>query len=432
MNNRLKIPKNKSIKGLFVYCNHCNSIVSAKCLKSNGNIDFCPYSDKHVYKVVIYIPGTKKTRTRILETKDVDQAIIETLEFEKYLRENNYEVEAPTERNSNPELLIECMSMYLDYLNNINIPAYRQKVRSKGHINEVERYLRYFTECLQQHKIDYKTISIHQISDKHMGFFHTYILTDKGYNHVSFNKVLTIMKGFYNFLIDLSGYNIKNPFKLMRRLPVRPSIETITEEEYTELLKSIDVKNAKQVLKTGENKYHYYPWLKFAIQLGLLTGRRRDEIINLRYSDIKYDKEGNPIYIESEDHKVNLAKGNMYESSRKLVYIPITKKLKEILIENGLHEFTGTDNYLLAPDKIENRETLKIQMSKGFSHYYGKLETGRNVTFKCLRKTYITHLALSLGLNARVITTHSGDDVLIKHYLDRKLLLKVTENFDVF
>lgn len=218
----------------------------------------------------------------------------------------------------------------------------------------------------------------------------------------------------------------------MKRLSIRPIIETITEEEYVALLNKIETGDSKQVFSNGENKYHYYPWLKFAIQLGLLTGRRRDDIINLKYSDIKSDKEGNLLYIESEDYKVNRAKGNTNDSSKKLIYIPITKKLKEILVENGLNQYADTDNYLLAPEKTEYRETLKNQMSKGFSHYYKQLNTGRNITFKCLRKTYITHLALSLGLNARVITSHSGDDVLIKHYLDRKLLLKVTENFDVF
>jgi len=432
MEDHLKIPKSKAIKGLFIYCNYCKSIVYTKCKKTNGSIDFCPNTDKHVFKVVVYIPGTKRTRTRIIETRNVDEAIIEAIEFEKYLKENNFEIESSKERIIKPQLLIDCMSLYIDYLNNINIPAYRQKLRSAGHINEVERYFRYFVECLKKQKIDYASLRIHEIGDMILGLFHNYLLTERHYNNVSYNKVITIMKGFYNFLIEGSGYNIRNPFKLMKRLPVRPVVDTITEKEYIALLDKIDSGNSRQVLSTGEKKNHYYSWLKFSIQLGLLTGRRRDEIINLKYSDIKSDNDDNLIYIESEDHKVNRAKGNTTESSKKLVYIPITRKLKELLVENGLNLHEGTDNYLLAPEKKENREVLKNQMSKGFSHYYKQINAGRNLTFKCLRKTYITHLALSLGLNARVITRHSGDDVLIKHYLDRKLLVKMAENFEVF
>jgi hypothetical protein len=55
--------------------------------------------------------------------------------------------------------------------------------------------------------------------------------------------------------------------------------------------------------------------------------------------------------------KVDRANGNTSESSKKLIYIPITKKLKELLVENGLNQFEGTDYYLLAPEKTENRET---------------------------------------------------------------------------
>lgn len=428
----LRIPKSKAIKGLFVYCNTCKSIVTNKCLKTNGSIDFCPNSERHVFKVVVYIPGTKKTRTRILETRDVDEAVIEAIQFEKYLKDNNYENESQEEKISKPQLLIDCMSLYIDYLNNVDIPVYRQKIRSAGHINEVERYFRYFIECLKQNKIDYSNFGIREIREKVLGLFYKYIREEKNYNNVSYNKVITIMKGFFNFLIEGSGYEMRNPFKQMKRMSVRPVIDTITEEEYNALLEKIESGTSKQILSTGEKKYHYHTWLKFSIQLGLFTGRRRDEIINLKYSDIRYDKDGNLLYIESEDQKVNKAKGNTSETSKKLVYIPVTKKLKELLSDNGLEKYKETDFYLVYPEKKDFRETLKNQMSKGFSHYYKQLNTGRNLTYKCLRKTYITHLALSLGLNARVITRHSGDDVLIKHYIDRKLVIKMAENFEVF
>ncbi len=75
---------------------------------------------------------------------------------------------------------------------------------------------------------------------------------------------------------------------------------------------------------------------------------------------------------------------------------------------------------------------LKNKMSKGFSQHYKQLGAGWKLTFKCLRETYITRLALSLGLNARVITRHSGEDVIIKHYLDQKVISKVAEDFKVF
>jgi hypothetical protein len=129
---------------------------------------------------------------------------------------------------------------------------------------------------------------------------------------------------------------------------------------------------------------------------------------------------------------VNRAKANAYESRKKLKYIPITRTLKKVIFGNGYQNHKGTPTYLLAPDKLTNRDTLKNQMSKVFSHYYKQLGTGRSLTFKCLRKTYITRLALPLGLNARVITRHNGEDVIIKHYLDQKVISRVAKDFEVF
>jgi len=432
MTNHLIIPKNKSVKGLFIYCNYCKSILHNRCKKTNGNIKFCPHPDSHVFKAVFYIPGTKKTKTRVLETRNLDEAIIQTIEFEKYLKENHYELQYAGEKVRKPQLLVDCMASYFDYMNNENIPAHRHKVRSKGHINEIERYFRYFIDCLRKNQIEYKSLFAYEIDDGILGLFHNFLLKDKKYCNVSYNKVITILRSFYNYLIEEGYYVHKNPFNRMSRRPVRPTIETITQKEYDDLLMIIDKDRAVQVLSTGERKYHYYPWLKYAIQLGLLTGRRRDEIIHLKYSDIKSDNSGNMVLIETEDHKVNRANANLSETSKKMIYIPITRTLKKMIYENGYQKHKSTDSYLLAPDKLKNRESLKNQMSKGFSHYYNQLGTGRKLTFKCLRKTYITQLALSLGLNARVITRHSGEDVIIKHYLDQKVISKVAEDFEVF
>jgi integrase len=428
----LPIPKNRSIKGLFIYCNYCKSILNNRCKTTHGSSQHCPHAETHVFKAVFYVPGTKRTKTRILDTRDINEAIIQTIEFEQYLKENQYEVQYSGEKFRKPQLLVDCMGLYLDYLNNVNVPAHRQKIRSKGHLNEVERYFRYFFDCLKESKIECKSLMVNEVDDKLLGLFHSYLLDVKKYNNTSFNKVITIMKSFYNFLIEEEGYNFKNPFRRMNYRPVRLAVETITKEEYVRLLEIIEEDKGKQVLSTGENKYHYFPWLKFSIQLGLLTGRRRDEIINFKYSDIECGSDGEMLLLESEDQKVNKAKGNISEESKKLIYIPLTGTLKKLIIENGYEKYKGTASYLLAPEKISNRETLKNQMSKGFSHFYKLLETDRQLTFKCLRKTYITRLALSLGLNARVVTRHSGDDVLIKHYLDEKVLSKVAENFEVF
>lgn len=432
MNKGLKIPENKSVKGLFVYCNYCKSIVTTKCKKTHGSISFCPHADRHTYKAVFYIPGTKRTRTRIISTRDINEAIIETLEFEKHLKASNYENVKDNISKTKLVLLIDYMNFYLDYLNNINVPEHKWKSRSVGHIMDVERTFRYFITSLKNQSYSIQDLKVFEVGDIHVGLFHSYLINEKGYANVSYNKAISIMKSFFSFLSNNSEYLFKNPFNGISRRPEIRTIKTITQREFESLLAIIDKKRSLQILSTGEKKYHYYEWLKFGIQLGLYTGRRRDELIALKYSDIKTNEVGELLYIESEDFKVTRSKFSNPVKGLKKIYIPITRKLKAVIVENGYWDFRESDNYLLAPGKINNRETLMNQLSKGFSHYYKQLNTGRNLTFKSLRKTYISHLTASFGYNVKAITGHSGEDVIYKHYLDRTLMMKAVSEFDVF
>ena len=72
-------------------------------------------------------------------------------------------------------------------------------------------------------------------------------------------------------------------------------------------------------------------------------------------------------------------------------------------------------------------------LSRGFTHYYDQLNTGRKLTFKCLRKTYITNLEIYMGAgNTKAITGHSGDQVIERNYIDKKEMAKAARGFNVF
>ena len=75
------------------------------------------------------------------------------------------------------------------------------------------------------------------------------------------------------------------------------------------------------------------------------------------------------------------------------------------------------DNYILAPE-IENLRSrvMSDTLSRGFTHYYDQLNTGRKLTFKCLRKTYIANLEIFMGTgNTKSITGHSDNQVIEKN-----------------
>ena len=78
------------------------------------------------------------------------------------------------------------------------------------------------------------------------------------------------------------------------------------------------------------------------------------------------------------------------------------------------------------------RETLKDFISKSFTHYYSQLNTGKKIEFSDLRKTYISYLYAEFGDKARLITKHSGIEVMLKHYIDEKVVKDLTIGFDPF
>jgi integrase len=74
---------------------------------------------------------------------------------------------------------------------------------------------------------------------------------------------------------------------------------------------------------------------------------------------------------------------------------------------------------------------MKDTISRGFAQYI-KQVTDRPLTFKCLRKTYITGISLYLGGNAKAITGHSTDAVIEGHYLVKEELARKAKGLSVF
>ena len=159
-----------------------------------------------------------------------------------------------------------------------------------------------------------------------------------------------------------------------------------------------------------------------AFELGLYTGRRRDEIVNMKFSDI-YEQNGIPVYIKTEDYKYNLRNNLFKEDEKKYNYSPVINDLNLFLTKIGYPKYKGTDRYLLASDSSLTRATIKDKMSKAFSHYYTQLQ------FKHLRKTYITLLNHFTNGEAETITGHSGQEIIMKNYHDSKVFNNVLKDF---
>lgn len=449
----LYIPPAKKVKGLVVFCHKCKTNVFDKCRKSGKSIKHCPNGDRHVFKVYSHIPGTKYGRkTKNLQTRDLDEAIIQALEFEREVKKNiplNLDQPQKTNetiaevkiepRNSNtgkirPNLLIHALARYIGFLNNEGVPPHMVKERSPEHIKDVERSFRLLAESLKSRGHDLTFFSIENINDEAVGHIYSH-MEELHLANRTFNKNFSYYTSFLKWYSEEYNYPVKNYFERVQRKMINTNPEAITQKEYEALLKQVTPENGTKEytagIKTKRNVYR--SWLADGIRLGLETGFRRENIISFKWSDVKED-EGIP-YIQVENFKVNHIQKLKTKEEKKYIYTPVTENLLNLLNQLGYKEYKESDKYILAPEVnlTRKREMFDI-LSRGFTHYYEQLNTDRKLTFKSLRKAYITSLGIYLTRRGDIknITGHSNDGVIERNYIDKKEMAKSLRRFKVF
>lgn len=185
--------------------------------------------------------------------------------------------------------------------------------------------------------------------------------------------------------------------------------EIITQEEFDVLMKCITDKNGIGYRGTKNEQVQYYrPWLKTVYKFSLLVGERLDGIVLLKWKDVKEN------YIAIPNWKVNRSQNtDVYYS-----YTPITSDLASLIVSL---EMRDPEEYMILPDH-KNRKYLKSFLTKSFSHFWNKTGSDKVVTFKNLRKTYITRMVELLGEKAKFIK-HTNDKTAVKHYIPEKEIL---------
>ena len=329
---------------------------------------------------------------------------------------------------------MNAMARYIGWLHNEDVPAHMVKKRSDDHIKDVERAFRVLAESLKNsgHKISELTVD--DINDNVVGETYSH-LENKKFANRTFNKYFSYYTSFLKWYSEEYNYPLKNYYEKVQRKNLNPQPEAITKSEYEALLKQITPENGVKKYENGvkPTRNVYRSWLADGIRLGLETGRRREEIINLKWSNIK-ESDGIQ-FIKSEDYKVNRIQNRITEEEKKYIYVPVTDSLKGLLNELGYEKYRDADNFILAPDvNICRNRIMSDALTLGFSHYYNQLNTARKLTFKCLRKTYITNLQIFFSGNGdtKAITGHSANKVIEENYIDKKEIVKATRSFSVF
>lgn len=432
----LKIPKSKRVTGLYTYCNSCKQYTTkGVCNKSKKSISTCKSKEKHVFKLLITVPNTdgKQMKSRTLKTKDLDQAILLAFDFRKELEATNYKtvLSVPVKRE-HPNVLVDCMAMYIGFLNNVGIEEHLIKKRTKAHIKEVSRVFKRFCASLKKTGYNYKAIKVEQISLREVGEFHRFLLNDLEYANKTYNKMMACMRQFYAWLISKRNYELKNPFEGVARRKVIKVQNTISKIEFEELLSVIKPSNTALILKSGAKRYFYKDWLNAVFKMALETGLRREELVELRWDFINWEND-RPIYFKIPNFKVNRLYGIDGEQESQYKLVPITKGVLSVLNnELDLKSKKSSKEYLFDSDKIMKRTTMCDFLSKAFGHFWSLVKSERKLTLNDLRNTYISNLYKMYGEKTKVVTDHSSIDVIEKHYLDRTLLMDVAAKFSVF
>lgn len=420
MKNELEYQK---LKGLFVFCNKCKTDIhhNKKGNKCNHPIE------KQVYKAIIRIPGSGYERkTKILKSRDFSEAVKEFLDFKEMVQNPLLQQEA--DKKTKTPFLKDAIVMYIDYMNDVDVPFHLKKYLSESHIYSTTIALKIFVRFIVSRGIKFETFKLSQINDSIVGYYCDF-LNEKYDNNYTFNDKIRTLRIFFNYLIEKEEYSIKNVWKKVKLKSEKPTDITISDKDFFDLLKIISPDESfEQIGKSRRNMYR--PWLKDLIRLKAYTGRRNAELFAMKWNMIHFE-DGMPVYIESPNIKVNKKQNNFEEKDFQYTYIPVGEELFELLIDLKLEQNVNSDNYIIAPE-TKNRQNIEKYSSKYFTFFFKRLKRNYIRQLKHLRQTYITKE--DTFINRGISMQHSSYNTTSKHYIDRKEIAKqmVESGFRIF
>ncbi|HRE76431.1 MAG TPA: hypothetical protein PLL09_01270 [Flavobacterium sp.] len=413
----MKILKFKKFTGLHVVCKKCNKNVEVSSSPYKG----CNHPiERQKYKAIVKINGARKTKD--LKATEYDDAVKELLEFKHELSNPmNFKI---TETNVEVkyELLTDFILMYSDWLENVNVPKYEQRIRTPKYIKETIGYLIKLSEFLHGKGHNLEKLTIYQVDKFLLGEYYEH-LKSTIVSPSTFNHNLRAIKNFFNFLINEKELVIVNIPKKIKLIYENPNPTSVADDDFKTLLSKINPENSIQVLKSGIKKNRYRPYTKDGIELCAYTGMRLEEVTSLKYSDIVVDENGELECLIGTDLKFERAHNWDSTKAKKVVHIPISAELKDLLIRLNYKSQIGTDKYLIADDGNIARATLAKQLSHSFTFYRRKANLDDDFSIKHLRKTFLTKLHLQTGLTESMGYQRTSS-VLLKNYIDKRAVVK--------
>ncbi len=413
----MKLLKYKKFTGLHIVCKKCGRHIEVSQTPYKG----CVHPlERQKYKAVLKANGGRKTRD--LTSLDYDDAIKEMLAFKEELSNPFKFITTEPKVANKPELLTDCVMMYSDWLENIDVPKHQQVTRTNGYVKSTVRYVLNFTDFLKTSKVNLNTFKIYDLTDEIVGKYYEYLepLCKSASTH---NHNIKALKNFNSYLIDKKGYMIPNYFKDINQQYENANPISVNDGDFIKLLDAISDVDSVHTYSTGERKNMYRPYTRDAIELVAFTGMRIEETMILKYSDIVLDGDGKIHHLIGTDLKFDRAHNWNNSKEPKKVMIPYTKELEVLLIRLNYKENLGLDKYLIAGDLKIKRKTIADQLSDSFSFYKKKAGISSNITLKHLRKTFLTKLHTKTGFVESMGYQRSAK-VTLGNYIDKAEVVK--------
>lgn len=408
----MKILKYKKFAGLHIVCKKCSKHIEV----SAEPYKLCSHPlERQRYKAIISIEGQRKTRD--LKAVEYDEAIKELLEFKENLANPMDQVQVP-KKEVRYDGITDCILLFSDWMENIDVPKHEQRYRSPEHIKDTVRYLMRFRDFLIQFKVD----KINIIDKHHIGRYYEHLETSvKAVS--TFNHNLRALKAFYNFLTNEKEYLIPNIMKKVKLKYENPNPVSIADNDFKKLLVTISEKNSVHSYSNGVRKNMFRPYIKDAIELVAYTGMRLEEAISIKFSDIVVNESGKLNYVIGTDLKFERAHNWDKSKAPKIVLIPYSKELEDLLQRLDYRNKLGQNNYLIAPDEKISRKTLATQLSHSFTFFRRKAGISDKICIKHLRKTFLTKLHTQTGLTLSMGYQKSAS-VILNNYIDKVEVVK--------
>jgi integrase len=388
----MKLLKYKTFKGLHVVCKKCNRNIEVSQDQYKG----CNHPiERQRYKAMVKINGRRPSKD--LKSLDYDGAIKEFLYWKEDLNKP-YKLKLPNSSSeSKPELFEECIWMFSDWLENVGLPVQEQKQRSLRYVIESVGIVTRFKDFLVKNGYNLKKLTVYQVDKFVISDYYEY-LEKKYENPSTFNHQLRPLKSFFNCLINVKGYDMPNPTKGIRLKYENPDPKSVNDTDFLKLLSVVTKKDSIHTYENGVRKNMYRPYIKTSFELAAFTGMRLKEVAMLKFSDIVLDSDEGLSHIKGTDLKFELTHNWAKNKESKIVNIPRSPELEDLLNRLDYKNNIGSDKYLIDGDSKISRESLAKQMSHSFTFFRRKAGLGDIFSIKHLRKTFLTRLQSQTGL----------------------------------